>query len=216
MRLKQLLTSAPVLAYPKFGPSCSFVLETDASTVGLGAVLSQVQEDGMIHPITYTSRAVGKHEQNYEISEMETLGLVWAVRYFRPYLLGHPCLVYTDHAACLSILNTARPSGKLARWALTIQGMDITIKHKSGKRNINADALSHCPADESRISTVRVVQEDEVSFLDLKKVAQCQLADKEIVAVITYLQKGMLPDEGKEACRIVLESKNFGGRCIVP
>ena len=107
------------------------------------------------------------------------------IHYFRPYLLGHPCLVYTDHAACLSILNTARPSGKLARWALTIQEMDITIKHKSGKRNTNADALSRCPADESRISAVRVVQEDEVSFPDLEKVAQCQLA----FSVVGRIQK---------------------------
>ena len=76
-----------MLAYPIFGPGHSFILETDASTVGLGAVL---QEDGTIHPIAYASRAVDKHERNYCISELETLGLVWAVRYFRLYLLGHP------------------------------------------------------------------------------------------------------------------------------
>ena len=143
-KLKELLISAPVLAYPRFGPDRSFVLETDASTIGLGAVLSQIQDDGIVHPVAYASRSVDKHEKNYGISELETLGLVWAVRYFRPYLLGHPCVVYTDHAACLSILNTARPSGKLARWALTIQEMDLTIKHKSGKGNTNADALSRC------------------------------------------------------------------------
>ena len=112
-------------------------------------MLSQVQDDGNIHPVAYASRSIDKHEKNYGISELETLGLVWAVRYFRPYLLGHPCTVYTDHAACLSILNTARPSGKLARWALTIQEMDLTIKHKAGKRNGNADALSRCPTSEA-------------------------------------------------------------------
>ena len=130
--------------------------------------------------------------------------------YFRPYLLGHPCLVYT-HKSCCMLVNSehCRPSGKLARWALTIQEMGITIKHKSGKRNTNTDALSRCPADESRVSTVRVVQEDEVSIPDLEKVTQCQLEDEEIVAMIAYLQEGMLPDEGKEACRIVLESKTL-------
>lgn len=122
-----MLISALVLVYPRFGPGCSFILETDASTVGLGAVLSQMQHDGTIHPIAYAFRSIDKHERNYDIAELETLGLVWAVRYFRPYLLGHPCAVYTDHVACLSILNTVRPSGKLARWALTIQEMDITI-----------------------------------------------------------------------------------------
>ena len=135
VQLKELLTSAPVLVYPKFGPEHTFILETDASTIGLGAVLSQEQDDGTIHPVAYASRSVDKHERNYGISELETLGLVWAVRYFRPYLLGHPCVVYTDHTACLSILNTARPSGKLAHWALTIQEMDITIRHNSGRRS---------------------------------------------------------------------------------
>ena len=91
--------------------------------VELGAVLYQVQDDGSIHPVAYATRSIDKHECNYGIFELETLGLVWAVRYFRSYLLGHPCVVYTDHAACVSILNTARPSGKLARWALTIQEM---------------------------------------------------------------------------------------------
>ena len=124
-KLKLALTAAPVLAYPKFSSGWRFALKTDASTVGLGAVLSEVQEDGTI---AFASQSVDKHEKNYGISELETLGLVWAVRYFRPYILGHPYVAYTDHVACLSILNTAKPSGKLARWALTIQEMDLTIK----------------------------------------------------------------------------------------
>ena len=93
--VKKLLCSAPVLKYPEFGPGKSF---TDASIRGLGAALSQTQEDGSTHPIAYASRSLDKHERNYVL---ETLGLVWAVRYFRNYLLGHPCIVYTDHVACL-------------------------------------------------------------------------------------------------------------------
>ena len=124
-QLKQLLI--PVLAYPAFGPGKAFLLETDASTMGLGAILSQMQEDGMVHPIAYASRSLDEHEKYYGISELETLGLVLAVWYFRYYLLGHPCVVYTDHIACLSILDSSRPSGKLARWALTIQEMDLTF-----------------------------------------------------------------------------------------
>ena len=98
-QLKVALSTSPVLVYPRFGPGHSFILETDASTGGLGAVLSQMREDGTIHPIAYASRSVYKHEKNYGISELETLGLVWAVRYFRLYQLEHPCTVYTDHAA---------------------------------------------------------------------------------------------------------------------
>ena len=157
--LKVALSTSPVLIYPKFGPGHSFILETDASTVGLGAVLSQMQDNGTVHPIAYASRSVDKHEKNYGISKLETLGLVWAVHYFRPYLLGHWCTVYTDHAACLAILNTAKPSGKLARWALTIQEMDITIKHKAGKKKTNADVLSRSPPTESRTGQVNASEQ---------------------------------------------------------
>ncbi len=59
-----------------------------------------------------------KHEQNYPITELETLGLVWAVKYFRAYLLGHHCVVLTDHAACTSLLHATNPSAKLASWAM--------------------------------------------------------------------------------------------------
>ena len=144
-QLKDVLTSSPVLVFPKFGPECEFILETDASYVGLGAVLSQQQEDGSVHPIAYASRSLDPHERNYGVTKLETLGLVWAVRYFHPYLLGHHTVVYTDHSACLSLLNHPRPSGKLARWAMTIQEMDLIIKHRSGKSNTNADALLRNP-----------------------------------------------------------------------
>lgn len=82
------------------------------------------------------------------MTELETLAIVWAVRYFRAYLLGHRTTVYTDHSACMSLLNHPRPSGKLARWALTIQDMDLVIKYRSGKSNANADALSRNPVNE--------------------------------------------------------------------
>ena len=109
-KLKEALTSAPVLVYPKFGPEHEFVLETDASYVGLGAVLSQLQNDGKMHPIAYASRSLDPHEKNYAVTELETLAIVWAVRYFRAYLLGHQTTVFTDHSACMSLLSHPRPS----------------------------------------------------------------------------------------------------------
>ena len=130
-----------VFSYPLFGSDQEFILETDASGVGLGAVLSQ-EQDGLVHPIAYASRSLDPHEKNYGITELETLALVWAVKYFRTYILGYRTTVYTDHAACTSLLNSPRPSGKLARWALAIQEMNLVIKHRAGKSNGNADALS--------------------------------------------------------------------------
>ena len=116
--LKGLLMQAPLLVFPDF--TKSFVLETDASGQGLGAVLSQQQESGFTAPIAYASRTLQKHEQNYGTTELEALGVVWAVRHFRPYLYGHACKVHTDHEALRSLLNTPHPSGKLARWGLSI------------------------------------------------------------------------------------------------
>ena len=101
------------MAYPQFGPDAEFILETDASGVGLGAVLSQEQEDGQVHPIGYASHALDTSERNYGITEIETLAVVWAARHFRPYLLGNHTTVFTDHSACVSVLTTARPSVNL-------------------------------------------------------------------------------------------------------
>ena len=71
----------------------------------------------MLHPIAYASRSLDASERNYSIKELETLAVVWAASYIRPYLLGHHTVVFTDHSACVSVLSSACPSGKLARWA---------------------------------------------------------------------------------------------------
>ena len=100
--------------------------------------------------------------------------------------------MYTDHAACLSILNTAKPSGKLARWALTI--------------HTNADALSRCPVDENLNSTVA---ETTAVLSDLEEVQRDQLEDLDLATMMMYLQDGTLPEEEKQARKIVIESKQF-------
>jgi len=105
-------------------------------------VLFQQDAKRRLHPVAYASRTLHKHEQNYPTTELETLGLVWAVKYFRVYFLGHHCMVLTDHEACTSLLNTVHPSAKLARWAMVIQEMDLDIQHRAGKTNHGADALS--------------------------------------------------------------------------
>lgn len=220
--LKDLLCDAPVLAYPRFGTGATFVLETDASIRGLGAVLAQPQPDGTIHPIAYASRSLQPAEKNYGISELETLGLVWAVKYFRPYILGYPCTVFTDHAACSSLLGSQRPSGKLARWAMAIQEMDLTIKHRSGKKNGNADALSRVPEDstvEMSSTTLTVSAQDDLPAAtqslspevqeQLEDIQQQQQRDPELLPLISYLRRGELPEEEKAAKKIVMESAKY-------
>ena len=148
-QLKQSLTQAPVLAFPNFGNE--FMLETDASGVGLGAILTQKQEDGTVRPIAYASRTLQSHEKRYSATELEALGIVWAVKHFRHYLYGHRCHVYSDHEPLKSLLNTPHPSGKLARWGLALQEVDLTIHYRPGKSNVCADSLSRCPLDQPDI-----------------------------------------------------------------
>ncbi len=134
-RLKDLLTSPPVLAYPDF--STGFVLYTDASGDGLGAV-SEQEKDGQRHPVAYASRSVSKHEKNYTVTELEALAVVWAVR----HLLD---TTFTNHSPLKSMLTTRHPSGKLARWSQTLAEVDVTVHHRLGRRHANANALSRTP-----------------------------------------------------------------------
>ncbi len=210
-KLKKLLTSAPVLVYPKFDGR-GFIMATDASYSGLGAVLSQLQDDGTIHPIAYASRSLNQHERNYGISELETLGLVWAVRHFRPYLLGYPCVVYTDHLACLSILNSSKPSGKLARWALIVQEFDLTLKHKPGKSNTDADALSRNPVPDVEIAAVCADAEygwSSVLSARTLEMRDKQQEDEELALMIDYLCDGKIPEDEVVARKVVLQSSRY-------
>lgn len=204
--LKRLMTSSPVLVYPDFHKT--FILETDAAISGLGAVLAQ---DGMVRPIAYASRSLQPHEKNYGITEMEGLGAVWAVKHFRPYLYGHPCDLYTDHQALKSLLNTPQPSGKLARWGMAIQELDIRIHHRAGKQNSNADALSRAPlqlspdAEEESRGVVAAVEQD----LPEVGLGVLQREDEALSEIITFLERGVLPEDEKRAKVIVLSQSQY-------
>jgi len=141
--LKQRLISSPVLAYPAF--TKPFTLETDASIQGLGAVLSQKQEDGKSHPVAYASRALSAPERNYSITELETLAVVWAISHFHTYLYGNCVTVSTDHSAVKAVLQTPNPTGQHSRWWTKVYGSgvkEVNIIYRSGKTNLSADALS--------------------------------------------------------------------------
>ena len=206
-RLKQLLTSAPVLAYPRFNSEHPFILETDASAKGLGAVLAQQQEDGKAHPIAFASRSLNAQERNYGITEMETLAVVWAAKLFRPYLLGLHCEVITDHAACTSLLSQRNPSPKLARWAMCIQELDLKIRHRPGKSNLVADALSRHPLPVADV--LQVVADGGVEDAPENDIAKLQRQDDELAAIFQWLEGGGLPADPHQAQYLKAEHSNF-------
>ena len=139
LSLKNYLCSAPILAYPQF--TKPFIVQTDASDVGLGAILAQIDDEGKERVIAYASRTLSRRERNYSAMEKEALAVVFAVQHFRFYLLGHKFCVVTDNSA-LRWLHSVEPKGRIARWVMTLQEYNFTIKHRPGSLNQNADALS--------------------------------------------------------------------------
>ena len=112
LRIK--LTSPPVLAYPDFGKL--FVVETDASSVSVGAVLAQKKEDGKIHPIQYASRTMNKSERKYSACEREALAVIFALKKFRVYLLSStPLKLVPNHRALTYASRQKDIHGRLAR-----------------------------------------------------------------------------------------------------
>ena len=140
--LKKAIVQPPVLAYPDFQKT--FVVATDASDKALGAVLSQLH-DGHEKPIAFASRSLNKAERNYSTTEKELLAIVYALRFFRPYIYGRQFLIQTDHKPLQHLMSHRNESSRLMRWATTIQDFDMQITYKPGSLNANADALSRLP-----------------------------------------------------------------------
>lgn len=138
--LKECLVSAPVLSCPDY--SKPFEVHTDASSYGIGAMLTQ-NIDGKEHPIAYMSRSFTSPEKNYSITERETLAVLTALEHWRCYLEnGQTFTVYTDHSALKWFLSLENPTGRLARWGVRLSSFNFIMKHRRGVDNVIPDALS--------------------------------------------------------------------------
>ena len=146
--LKSRLTSAPILVYPDY--SKPFLLDTDASQEGIGAVLSQ-EYDGQERVVAYASRTLSKAERKYSVTRKELLAVVTFVHHFRPYLLGRTFLLRTDHSSLAWLHNFKEPEGQLARWIERLQEYSFTIIHRQGRKHQNADALSRRPDHQQEV-----------------------------------------------------------------
>ena len=151
-----MLSKQPILAYPDFKQR--FYLSTDASKVGVGAVLSQMDEQGRERPIYYASRSLNGAERNYSTIERELLAIVYAVEKFRYYLLGKEFTISTDHNPLTSLNNLTLSSSRLTRWRLKLAEYDFKIKYKKGQLNNNADALSRIELEEDCNSSEELIE----------------------------------------------------------
>ena len=143
---KSRLTSAPVLAL--LNRKDGFVVYSDTSKQGLGCVL--IQNDRVI---AYASKQLKKHEENYPTHDLELAAVVFALKIWRHYLYGVPCMIFTDHKSLQYIFTQKELNLRQRRWLELIKDYDCTIKYHPGKANAVADALSRRP--ESSLSHMK-------------------------------------------------------------
>jgi hypothetical protein len=181
--------------------SCEYVLQTDASGLGVAAVLYQ-ERNGLRNIISYSSARLNDAQRRYHINEQECLAVVFAIKKYRPYLEDKPFLLRTDNK-CLLWLNGAKDSNtKLTRWSLLLQEFNFRIEHFPGKNNELPNVLSRQPEDveipddtedvdrmlvpkrkdEATAATERVCAIDVPTLMD--EVKGIQLADPEFLKVL--------------------------------
>ena len=113
--------------------------------------VSQRNREGELHPVQFLSRRLSPAERNYTVTEREFLAIIFAIAKTRTYLIGRPVHVYTDHLALRFLLQpgaTVSDNKRVARWTLALAQFEVTIFHRPGSSNANADALSRLPLDE--------------------------------------------------------------------
>ena len=129
--LKQACMNSLVLAFADY--TKDFMLETDASKEGLGAVLSKKQEDGRFHPVAYGSQALTTHEKNYHSMKLEILALKWAItEHFKEYLLYQPFLVKTDNNPLTYIMTTPNLDAPGHQWVGALAKYDFWLEYQKG------------------------------------------------------------------------------------
>ena len=144
-KLKMCCMTAPVLAFADFEKE--FHLETDVSSEGLGAILSQKQPDGKWHPVAFRSRELKGGEAKYHSSKLEFLAHKWAImEQFQEYLQYRPFTVLTDNNPLTDVLTTPNLDALGHRWVATLASYNMTIRYLKGSDNKVADALSQIEA----------------------------------------------------------------------
>ena len=203
--LKKLLGSAKVLVH--YNPKLPLKLDCDASSVGIGAVLSHIQRDGSERPIAYASRSLTKAERNYSQIEREALSIVWGIKKFHLYLYLNKFTLVTDHKPLTTLFNPDKAlpvlaSGRIQRWAIFLMSYQYSIQFRSTTKHGNVDALSRLPLDSqefvcnNQVSTLQLQQFEDIHITP-KQVAESIRKDPTLSKVLHYVKTGW-PTKTKE------------------
>ena len=176
-------------------PSREFIVTTDASDFAVGAVLSQVWDDGE-HPVAYESRKMNVAELNYATHERELLAVIHSLRTWRHYLLGNHFIVVTDHNSLKYLQTQPTLSRRQARWSEFLSEFDFEIVYRPGKGNVVADALSRLHVVDCGTTSKGFSREDL-----LKGIEQAYKKEKETKRILEGL--------GDQKDFIVIQNKIF-------
>ena len=171
IKLKELLLCPPILRHPDF--TKKFHVWSDASLIGLGAVLTQEQEEGGHAAVAFASKKLTNTQSRYSVTELELLGVVFAIKHFSCYIQGRHFWIHTDHCPLTYLMNTKSDTkARHFRWLLEIQAYEFTIIHNKGTENSAADALSRNPAflenrEELKNDTINLLKRTPVNQEEL-------------------------------------------------
>ncbi|CAC5366411.1 unnamed protein product [Mytilus coruscus] len=170
-------------------------LDTDASNVALGGVLSQRHDDGKEKVIAYASRSMSKSERRYCVTRKDLLAVVYFVKYFNPYFYGRKFTIKTDHNSLRWLLNFKNPEGQVARWIETLSAYDMHIQHPPGTQHRNADALSRIPCKQCGYT----------SDWQSKMSSDCPRTEESQVKIVT----SQMPDHARDLTLTDIQSNDL-------
>jgi hypothetical protein len=181
------------------------ILFTDASKIGLGAVLKQKQSNGKLHPIGYFSKKLLPYQTNYSVSEIECLAIIESINFWHHYLYGSKFTVYSDHNCLKWLKSIKKPNSRLFNWSLKLSQYDFEIKYMRGNANLEADALSRNPIDETH------EREEHLKIVNL--LTKNELIESQTQA---FPSKNLLPKRCKYENDLIIRVKNNFHKVLVP
>lgn len=194
--LKHKLLSPKILQYPDFAKT--FILTTDASNVGCGAILSQITSEGD-RPIAYASRTFTPGEKNKSVILKELTAIHWAINYFKPYLYGNRFVIRTDHRPLVHLYGMKDPTSKLTQMRLDLGEFNFDVIYIAGKENVGADALSRIVITSEQLQNMQMLVVNTRSMQKTKSMQSTQV-DTSITYQAAYTVENI--NETRKLCAL--------------